>query len=545
MAMNKIIIIGLSLALFASCKKELDVKNPNDPLPSSASNEAGIVVLAQGGVYVNGFKTLKYADGVFGEFWSGAMGFHEIMADVVGAEAANSYLNQIGCPNKVTLDDGTVILNPASPNEQISLVREINVNANQGSNPLYYEWAYMYNMISACNNVLTVVDGVGIPYDEVSKKAAIKTWAYWWKGFAYSRIGSTYYAGLINNISLLTNGDYKKKETIILESNKCLDSAVLAMGKVDNESAFKDILAKLIPAYFQVGKGSAPGVNMWKRSVNTLKARNILVNTLAKDMSAGQWQAILDLTNDGVLSDDMVFTGRSNQNGDFISGSGTVSGKSQGSSAGSSSYKLSERWVQEFDTLKDLRFLNNVKTTKTWIGNSDRGNVFNTKHILANGGKGLGNAKTVVFANTEVGKYELYLAGTFEENELMKAEASIYLGQVEQGLASIDMVRDAMGAGLDPITGTGLTASQAKEELRRERRITLAFRGLSFYDARRWEVIEKSKPRTGCFVIDKAGKVNTNATIEYGFLDYWDVPDNELAYNPASAGSDPVKNPKQ
>jgi hypothetical protein len=38
--------------------------------------------------------------------------------------------------------------------------------------------------------------------------------------------------------------------------------------------------------------------------------------------------------------------------------------------------------------------------------------------------------------------------------------------------------------------------------------------------------------------------VNTKAKIVYGYLDYWDVPDNELAYNPAAAGSAPTKNPK-
>jgi hypothetical protein len=46
-------------------------------------------------------------------------------------------------------------------------------------------------------------------------------------------------------------------------------------------------------------------------------------------------------------------------------------------------------------------------------------------------------------------------------------------------------------------------------------------------------------------VISSTGVVSTNATIVYGFLDYWDVPDNELAYNPAEAGSAPTKNPKQ
>ena len=36
---------------------------------------------------------------------------------------------------------------------------------------------------------------------------------------------------------------------------------------------------------------------------------------------------------------------------------------------------------------------------------------------------------------------------------------------------------------------------------------------------------------------------NINASINYNFLDYWDVPDNELAYNP-NTGTVAVKNPK-
>jgi len=45
-------------------------------------------------------------------------------------------------------------------------------------------------------------------------------------------------------------------------------------------------------------------------------------------------------------------------------------------------------------------------------------------------------------------------------------------------------------------------------------------------------------------VIDRAGNINTNATIDYSFLDYWDVPDNEVANNPPGAGAAPVKNPR-
>jgi len=76
----------------------------------------------------------------------------------------------------------------------------------------------------------------------------------------------------------------------------------------------------------------------------------------------------------------------------------------------------------------------------------------------------------------------------------------------------------------------------------------LAFRGLAFYDARRWKVIDPVSAgggRTGCVVISNAGALNTNATIDYNYLDYWDVPEMKLAYNPPAAGSFAIKNPKQ
>lgn len=181
---------------------------------------------------------------------------------------------------------------------------------------------------------------------------------------------------------------------------------------------------------------------------------------------------------------------------------------------------------------------------------ADRGNAFNTRFTLYNGGNGVSG--TYIYANTAIGGFELPLVGSYEENELMKAEATMYAGafsagSISSGLALIDAVRDYMGAGLAHVSGVVTTQAGALEELRRERRIALAFRGLSFYDARRWKVSEPISAgggRTGCVVISTAGAVNTNATIDYGYIDYWDVPDNELAYNPPSASSAPVKNPK-
>jgi hypothetical protein len=545
--MKKILVYGMVFALaLTGCKKQLDVKNPNEPTPAASTSEQGIVSLAQGSVYINGFKTLKYGDGVFGLYWSGAMGFHELLGDVIGAEAANSFLNQIGCPNKVTLDNASVVVNPNNPSTWYSFARTVNQNDYQGQNFSYYEWAYSYNMITSCNSLLEVIPNVSFTGNAASKAAALKAWAHFWKGYAYSRIGSIYYAGLINNAFAATNGNYVSKEAIITEANAQLDAAIADLSAVTSASDYDAIIGKLIPSFCQVDKGLPPTTNMWIRTINTLKARNLLVNKQFSAMTAGDWGTILTLTNNGVQENDFIFTGRTTATGDFLPASaGYVAAKIQSTGSGGGTYKLSERWVQEFKT-GDLRKTQNVRTGANWIGNSDRGNAFNTRHTLINGGNGVPGAYTYV--NTTPEAFELALASTYEENALMKAEALINTGQVNQGLALVDAVRNYLGAGLAAVANTGLTQAQAQEELRRERRIALAFRGLSFYDARRYKISEPASAgggRTGCVVVSNAGVLNTNATIEYGYLDYWDVPDNELAYNPAASGSAPTKNPKQ
>ena len=295
----------------------------------------------------------------------------------------------------------------------------------------------------------------------------------------------------------------------------------------------------------QTGKGGIISVAAWKRNINTMKARNILVNTLQSAMTPTQWTDVLTLTTNGIQSGDLIFTGRTDANGDFLGT--TIADKVQSSATATNTYKLSERFVQDFKS-GDQRFANNVRTLNAGVGifNQDRGNSFNTRYTLRN--RGLGLSGVITYSNTDAGANEITLCGTYEENELMKAEATMFAANfspasILAGMAIIDNVRNYQGAGLPPTVAA--TAAIAKEELRRERRIALAFKGLSFYDARRWDIIDPTKSRTGAVVISgTAGVLNTNATINYGFLDYWDVPDNELAYNPPAAGSAPVINPK-
>jgi len=399
-------------------------------------------------------------------------------------------------------------------------------------------------MITAANQVLSIASSTTFTgTGAATKKATVDAWAYWWKGYAYARLGSIYYAGLIQNegtTAATTNGNYVTKEALITESNANFDKAATAIGAATSIADYNATFGKLIPEFLQKGKGGVLTPAMWLRNINTMKARNILVNTTRSAMSATQWSSILTLVNNGINATDLIFTGRTDPNGDFLGT--TIADKIQSTGSATGTYKLSERWVQEFRA-GDKRRDNNVRTLpNVGIFNTDRGNVFNTRYSLVNGGLGL--AGVITYANSLAGANEITLCGTYEENELMKAEALMQTGQVDNGVSSIDNVRNYQGAGLAAL-GAGLTQAAAYEELRRERRIALAFKGLSFYDARRWEIIGPDKSRTGAVVLSSSGAVNTNATINYGYLDYWDVPDNELAYNPAAAGSAPVVNPKK
>ncbi|MEO5888766.1 MAG: hypothetical protein ABIQ31_00875 [Ferruginibacter sp.] len=546
---NIISILLLAGVFGAACKKQLDVKNPNQPNPETIKTEFGITAYGKGGVYTNGFRFLKYGDGVNGEFFAGVWGFHEMMGDVIGMEAANLYANQLAAPDKVTLDNGTIVLNPGTPNRSALVLRANNQNAAAGQNPLYYEWAYMYSLNNVCNVLLENVDAVTFTGDETSSKNTIKAWAYWWKGYAYARIGSIYYAGVIVNTSLLSNptpgGEYVTKEAIIAESNANFEKASAILASQANDATYQEILGKLIPDFFQLGKGGILTPGMWIHNINTMEARNLLVNKTLATMDAADWTKIKALTDAGIQKSDYVFTGRSNANSDFLSSaSGTVAAKSTSASPGGNTYKISERLIQEYDPL-DKRLANNFVKGTTWTGNPDRGNSFNTRWALVDAGKGLSNV--IVYSDKTDGGTELYIAGTWEENQLMNSEALLYgQGNITSATALVDSVRSYQGAGLAPIVS--LTIAQAKEVLRKERRIALVFRGLSFYDARRWKVIDPVSSgggRTGAMVLSAAGVLSTNATIEYNYLDYWDVPDNELAYNPASGSSAPVVNPRQ
>ncbi|MBA4195920.1 MAG: hypothetical protein C0459_00040 [Chitinophaga sp.] len=538
-------ILTAFIMLGESCSKsELDVQNPNSPTPASAATEAGILALGLGAVYQNGFNGItdsRYTGSFLGSsYWFLGAAYMDELADVITAEAANNITNQISVPDYY-IDDNGVKYSNSAPAKAVAKLN--NSRTKAGSNMFYYNWTWMYYLNNACNGILSVVDNTSFTGDAISKKNTIKAWAYFWKGYAYSNIASLYYAGLIKNDYVNSNNEYKSSTDMLAEATANYDKAITALNAVTSVSDYNTVIKYLIPTSCQAGKGQAPTTAMWIRNINTLKARNILANKRVSAMTATDWNNILTLVNNGVNATDYVFTERSAATNSPISASGgSIAALTVGNPTGTT-YKISERLIQDFKP-GDKRLTTNFSTATLYL-NQKGGITFSTRYTLLDVPS---NGAVVGYASKVVGSYELYIGASYEENELIKAEANIKLGNIATGLASVDLVRTYQGAALSAVSGVVTDPALAYEELRKERRVALLFRNVAFYDARRWGVIDDISAgggRTNCVVVNSTtGTVNTKATINYNFSDYWDVPDDETSLNPPSATSAPVKNPK-
>lgn len=544
----------LFLCSIFSCKKELNVGNPNLPtVDENVNNESGIIALAIGSVYINGFQK--------GDVWLGdsyfslPYGYSELLADVVGAQASNQLVSTVSIPEYFILDNNSRVNTNIS---NVSQLRANNTRAQTGSgyNPLYYQWLNMYALNGACNKVLSIVDNITFSGEGKTKSNTIKAWCYWWKGYAYASIGSMYYSGLIVDEDGASSNNYVLKDSVIAASNKYLHMAAdLLSGGISNSGDYSSVLGQLIPAFCQVGKGGVLTTDMWLRNINTLLARNILVNKLAPFvngnpdaviakastavMTAADWNEVLTLATNGIRATDYVFTGRSAAaNGFFTADGGTVAALTTGVNT-STTFRLSERFVQNLKA-DDKRRENNFNTATKYLDDLS----FGTRYSIIDGGAG--TSGVYVYGTKSTGTYELFIGPSYEENALMLAEANIRLGNTDAGLAYVDAVRTYMGAGVAAVAGTGLTEAGALKELVMERRAALVFRGLSFYDNRRWGWtydIANGGGSYGNTFLTSASVVNTNVTINYNFMDYWDVPADEADLNPPGEGSAPIKNP--
>jgi hypothetical protein len=335
-----------------------------------------------------------------------------------------------------------------------------------------------------------------------------------------------------------------------------LNAALTELSGISSQGDYTTVITELIPQQNQVGLGLPLSSAQWIKTINTMLARNILLNKLSPFINgnpgatitgasipvigSSDWASIITYCTSGVQQGDYVFTARSSATNSFFTApSGSVASLCAISNQ-VSTYKVSERIVQQFQT-GDKRLANFTSVNGIFTGDATSNS---TRYSLVDG---VDSALTgiPILGSRQVGGIEVYIGPTYEENALMLAEAYIQTGQIQNGLALIDAVRAYQGAGVATVAGSNLTLAQALSVLTQERLAALAYRGLSYYDLRRWGWsygTAKGGGRWGCNMIYN-GTVYTNAFFDYNYMDYWDVPADETTKNTPSASSAPVVNP--
>jgi starch-binding outer membrane protein, SusD/RagB family len=518
-------IIGILSLVFGCSKESLDLTNPNEPGLDALATEEGAVRVAIG-VYEK-----------FGlEYWWLALKNHEIMGDSYVSNVGNYAWRWVNQPASMILSDNTIITPPAGGRQPDEL-RNRNSRAFGNDNQFYNEWLACYLVNNQANLLLEVANSPTNSFNGNAnvKVGVLKAWAYWWKGFIYSRLGSLYTAGLINSTYNTVNSDYVTNAKLIEEANKNFDEAITVLQTLTEGNDYNEFLGKLIPSFTKVGKGGVLSPDEWIRNINTYKARNLLVNKYASDLSASDLSQILTLVNNGIKKDDKIFTNRSALINDFVSESAWTP------------YRvlvgwihISERLIQEYYT-GDKRFERNYKIPSRGyyqLNPSGRGYQYSTRFEMVpieSGGD---------YASTVAGSAEMPVGCSYEENELMLAEVKIRSNNVNEGLKHIDNVRDYQKAGLLKLENSGLTQTNALEVLRRERRVALLNKNVSFYDARRQGFLKPVSAgggrRNANLFYQRTGQnaaLETGVTMNYDYLEWWDVPMNELEFNSPSASS--------
>ena len=550
--MKKLItVFAISLTLMVGCKKsELQILNPNSPTPDALSTQIGLEEFTLG-VWT---KTNSNNNII-----THSLVIHSIMGDEQWASVGNfgwRYVNQV---NTITLPaaapyNSIVIHNIFNTTQQLqlaSLNNLVSANAN-ASDANVYEWSF-YVVNGQANKLLSAIDANTVV--SATEKTVMKAFAYFWKGLAYSRVGSMYISGIITNASDgSTNGSYVTHDAIITEANKNFDQAIALLTPLSNTDATYTSTMKVInPPFCHYPTNAA----MWIREMYTYEARNLMVNKKVTAMTATDWGNVKTLATKGLIAGDQPFDEGMDPAGksDYSGTQGHVF--EWGNWVGQPGWTfMSERFVQDFKA-GDNRFTNGVinltnytaqpTLTKTaaadfYVNKDARGVQFGTRwaaNLIEYGGYWA--------TNNFLGAVKF--ACSYEENALMLAEANIRTGAIDPGLAFVDQVRAAQGAGLASVSGTGLDLPTAIEELRRERRIALYLRGLAFYDARRWGVTAPASAgggRANAVVLvpnsvfagtTASGYTVLNCYMDYNYMDYWDVPVTEVAYNAAAPGS--------
>jgi starch-binding outer membrane protein, SusD/RagB family len=557
---GSLLAVIASTLLLGACKKSiLQLPNPNAPTPGgSLVTEGGIDAFAQGIFY----KWVAFETG------DGNLNFFDIawyMESNMGDEDFTPYSN-FGSRYPANIASitlpapyNTVVTNPSGFATQLNILESFNTRAAGDGNSIQYEWDCFYYVNAQANALLLALQDPALKLsgDAATKTKLLQGWAYYWKGYCYSKIGSMYLSGVIDDspdssAKGLTSSLYVAHDQVIAAANKNFDQAASIFGSITENADYDNTFKLIIPSFNVPGNIITPA--MWVRQIKSFEARNYLVNLKVASMTSSDWSAVQTLAAAGMTRNDFTLQWGVAAAGipDLTKGFGFLLHPMMLHTVLGGLSFVSERLIQDIQP-GDLR----LSAFKPYPGGAvvnvlNRGIQFGSRYIPV-------DIEDTSAAYAGKGKYatEDYdpratvpIAPTWEETALMIAEADIYQGSTDAGLQLIDQVRASQGAGLPPLAGSGISQDSAIVQLRSERRIGLYLHNTSWYDARRWGIAAPASQgggRTGNIVVPgtlvgTAGYKVLPCFIDYSFSDYWDIPQNELDFNPAGAGSAPIKN---
>ncbi|HLZ89455.1 MAG TPA: RagB/SusD family nutrient uptake outer membrane protein, partial [Puia sp.] len=516
----------LFVLLLGACKKTiLQLPNPDSPTPgASLITEGGIDAFAQGMFY----KWIAYETG------DGNLNFFDIawlMESNMGDEDFSPYSNFGGrYPmniSTITLPApyNTVVHNPSGFTTSLDILRAENTRTAGDGNSIQYEWDCFYYVNAQANTLLLALDNPSLQFtgDAATKKKLLQAWAYYWKGYCYSKLGSLYLAAIIDDspdstAKGLTSNVYVSHTDVIAAANRNFDQAASLFGSITENADYDATFKAIIPSFNLPNQVITPA--MWLHQIHTFEARNYLANHKVATMASSDWTTVLNLATSGMAKNDYTLQWGMSPTGinDLTSFGFFFHPYARHTIAGGALSFVSERLIQDFRP-GDQRFVKwfGPYPTGTVVNVLSRGIQFGTRYgviDIENGGK--------YASENHLGTVPI--APTWEENALMIAEADIYLGQTDNGAQLIDQVRAAQGAALPALAGTGISMDSAIAHLHSERRIGLYLHNTSWYDARRWGVTAPAAQgggRANANVVIPGTLINkTAATVLPCFIDY-------------------------
>src|SRR5687768_8087856 len=262
--MKRYFIYIISIAIIAgACRKSsLELNDPNNPTPElSLTTEAGLKNFSLG---ILQKMMADVPDEGSTNIFHIALTNHSIMGDEAYVPYGNYGLRWVDQVHRITLPNGTAITNPNGIDQKTQLQGFDSRGAGE-LNAFQYEWAVCYYIIAQANQLLTALENetLNLTGDATNKKNIFKAWALWWKGYAYSRIGSMYLAGIITDEAGKTNGDFVDHTVIMAEADKVLNECLTTLNAVTETADYTAIMQAIVASFNDNKNVVTP--DMWKR----------------------------------------------------------------------------------------------------------------------------------------------------------------------------------------------------------------------------------------------------------------------------------------